>query len=232
MEQVIKLTQDVYNEVCCEHARKLKKDSISLSQRLCNKFNKAASARLEYNDATGVLTVMTESGIVVDEFACTPVVQNTDILVYPIKAGILIPNRCGFMTNLNKYNHLRNQVVNWEKLQVVGYFGAQKTKDGRVVTSYTFCQPEDYIFSRYRFDKNVALTLLRNKMMHVQEVEQVRAGKITNAFIIPSWMYNLTIAYFDKYTGEECCYLFNKAIWVQYQHFVDHCISYFKLKEN
>lgn len=234
MEQAMKLTQDLYNDVCREHARRLKKDNISLSQRLRNTFNKAASVRLEYNDATGVLAVMTKSGIVVNELACTPVVQNTAILVHPIKAGIFIPNRCEFMANLNKYNYLRNQVVNWEQVRVVGYFGAQKTKDGRVVISYTFCQPEDYIFSRYRFDKKVSLTLLRNKMMHVQEVEQVRVrdGKITNAFIISPWMHNMTIAYFDKYTGEECCYLFNKSVNVQYMYFVDRCISYFKIGDN
>lgn len=71
MEQAMKLTQDLYNDVCREHARRLKKDNISLSQRLRNTFNKAASVRLEYNDATGVLTVMTKSGIVVNELACT-----------------------------------------------------------------------------------------------------------------------------------------------------------------
>lgn len=42
----------------------------------------------------------------------------------------------------------------------------------------------------------------------------------------------MTIAYFDKYTGEECCYLFNKSVMVQYQYFVDRCISYFKIGDN
>ena len=166
------------------------------------------------------------------EMAYTPVVPCNGILIQPIKAGIFVPRRPGlFAKNIKRYCDLYRQIYNWQQLQVVGYFGAQKLKDNHVHINFTFCMPEDYIAHHNRVDKRFSLTLLHDKMLHEQLVDVDDVNKIIS-FPISSWMHDASMSYSVKTTGEECFYLFHKAIKMQYDHFVDRCISYFKLEEN
>ena len=166
------------------------------------------------------------------EMAYTPIVPCKGILIQPIKTGIFVPKHSGlFAKNLKRYCDLYRQVYNWQQLQVVGYFGAQKLKDNHVHINFTFCMPEDYIAQHNRVDKRFSLTLLHDKMLHEQLVDVDDVNKIIS-FPISNWMHDPSMSYSCKLTGEECFYLFHKTIKMQYDHFVDRCISYFKLKED
>lgn len=233
MTDVIKHINEKYQEICREHARKVIKDGLPLSVRIRHTFGGMEQITTEYDTDTNILSVKTPGGFDIENLVCSPVVSEQDVLIQPIKTGIFVSNYCGFVSNTKRYQRLCRQVSNWEQLRTVGYFGAQKLADGRVYISYSFCQPEDYVYSRYGFDKKVSLTLLHNKMNH-QSILDVgdEMCNVVPGFSIPVWMHSLIIPYFDQSTWVDCIYVFNKTIKQQYDHFVDRCISYFKLKEN
>lgn len=234
MDNTIEFVNWDYQEVCREHARRMVKDGIPLSVRICRTFGRMENTQTKFDMTTGLLDVMTANGFGIEKLACIPIEPSKGVIIHPIKAGIFISNYKGFASNMLRYNKLCTQVANWEQLRVVGYFGAQKKADGRVYVSYSFCQPEDYVFSRYWFDKKVSLTLLHNKLRHQRllDVDECENRQVVAAFGDADWMHDPVIPYFDKTTGIDCIYIFNRTFTQQYNHFVDRCISYFKLKED
>lgn len=234
MDNVIELVHRDYQEICRNHARRVVKDGIPLSTRIHRTFGRMDNTQTKYDDETGMLDIFTANGFGIEKLACTPIKPSKGILVHPIKAGILVTDYRGFTSNMMQYNKLCTQVANWEQLRVVGYFGAQKKADGRVYVSYSFCQPEDYVFSRYWFDKKVSLTLLHNKLKHQRllDVDKCENRQVVASFDTAVWMLYPVIPYHDKIMGNDCIYIFNKTFDQQYIHFVDRCISYFKLKED
>lgn len=234
MDNVIEFVNLDYQEVCREHARKVVKDGIPLSTRIHRTFGCMDSIQTEYDVQTGMLDIFTANGFGIEKLACIPIEPSKGTLIHPIKAGIFVTNYRGFTSNMMQYNKLCTQVANWEQLRIVGYFGAQKHADGCVYVYYSFCQPEDYVFSRYRFDKKVSLTLLHNKLCHYRllDADECENRKVVASFDTADWMHYPVIPYHDKITGNDCVYIFNKTFEQQYSHFVDRCISYFKIKED
>lgn len=234
MDNVIEFVNWDYQEVCRSHARRVVKDGIPLSVRIHRTFGCMDNIQTKYDDETGMLDIFTANGFGIEKLACTPIEPSKGVIIHPIKAGIFVSNYRGFTSNMMQYNKLCTQVANWEQLRVVGYFGAQKKADGRVYVSYSFCQPEDYAFSRHWFDKKVSLTILHNKLRHQRllDIDECENCKVVASFNTADWMHCQVIPYFDKSTGIDYIYLFNKTVKQQYDHFVDRCISYFKIKED